>query len=74
MYESGRKVPRVDTLERIVRAAGFAAEVELAPRPDTDDVERVAKGRELAAALELAAQFPAHHERTLPYPQFGRAA
>jgi transcriptional regulator with XRE-family HTH domain len=73
-YESGRKIPRVDTLERIVRAAGFEADVDLAARPDADDTERVAKGRELVEVLELAAQFPAHHERTLPYPRFGRAA
>lgn len=72
-YESGRKIPRVDTLERIVRAAGFAAEVDLAPRPDADDAERLTKGRELAEVLELAAQLPAHHERTLPYPRFARA-
>jgi transcriptional regulator with XRE-family HTH domain len=74
MYESGSKVPRVDTLERIVRAAGFAPEIDLAPRPDGDDAERLEKGRELAAALELAAQFPARHERALPFPKFGRAA
>jgi len=71
-YESGLKIPRVDTLERIVRAAGFAADVDLAARPDADEAERVAKGRELAEVLELAAQFPAHHERALPYPRFGR--
>jgi transcriptional regulator with XRE-family HTH domain len=74
MYESGTKIPRVDTLERIVRAAGFAAEIDLAPRPDRDIGERVAKGDELAAVLELADQFPARHDRALPYPRFGRAA
>jgi transcriptional regulator with XRE-family HTH domain len=73
-YESRRKVPRVDTLERIVRAAGFVADVDLAPRPDAHDTERDAKGWELVEALELAAQFPAHHYRSLPYPRFGRAA
>jgi transcriptional regulator with XRE-family HTH domain len=73
-YEWGTKIPRVDTLERIVRAAGFAAEIDLAPRPDRDHAERVAKGEELAAVLELADRFPAHHDRALPYPRFGRAA
>ena len=54
-YETGAKVPRADTLVRIVRAAGFEPEVALAVRPDRD---RAAKGRELREALELAAHFP----------------
>jgi transcriptional regulator with XRE-family HTH domain len=73
-YETRRKVPRVDTLERIVRAAGFVADVDLARTPDAEDAEREAKGRELVEALELAAQFPARHDRGLPYPRFGRTA
>jgi transcriptional regulator with XRE-family HTH domain len=72
-YESGRKVPRVDTLERILAAAGFAAEVELAARPDHDERARAAKGRELADVLDLASHFPARHEPTLAFPPFGRA-
>jgi transcriptional regulator with XRE-family HTH domain len=70
-YESGSKVPRVDTLLRIVEAAGFVVEVDLAPRPPRED--RVAKGEELAQALLLAAQFPARHARTLRFPVFGPA-
>ncbi|MCU1485091.1 MAG: putative Xre family DNA-binding protein [Actinomycetia bacterium] len=70
-YESGAKVPRVDTLERILRAAGFEPELELLARPAGED--RVAKGNELVAVLELAAQFPARHTRSLRYPRFGPA-
>jgi transcriptional regulator with XRE-family HTH domain len=73
-YETRRKIPRVDTLERILRAAGFVADVDLAPTPDAQDAEREAKGRELAEALDLAAQFPTRHDRNLPYPRFGRVA
>jgi transcriptional regulator with XRE-family HTH domain len=73
-YEAGRKIPRVDTLERIVRAAGFAADIDLAPTPNGGHAEREARGRELADALELAAQFPARHDRHLPHRRFGRAA
>ena len=73
-YEAGRKIPRVDTLERIIGAAGFSADVDLARRPDARDSERIAKGRELADVLELAAQFPARHARRLRYPRFGRSA
>lgn len=70
-YESGAKVPGVDTLTRIVRAAGYALDLELATRPAGDDP--AARGRELIAALELAAQFPGRHQRTLSCPPF-RAA
>ena len=68
-YESGTKVPRVDTLERIVRAAGFEPQVDLVRR-----IDGATRGEELVAVLELAAQFPARHARTLPYPRFGAAS
>ena len=68
-YESGRKTPGVDTLDRIVRAAGFGAEVELGRRADGDPAARLAKGRELVEALELAAMFPSRSKpRHLPPP------
>ena len=72
-YERGTKVPRVDTLERILRAAGFAADLRLAPRADNAST-RAAKAAELAAVLELAGQFPARHDPDLRYPPFGRRA
>ncbi len=56
-YESGRKVPTVETLDRIVRAAGFELDVSLAPRIRTTLVGN-SRGDELAAVLELAAAFP----------------
>ncbi|HEX7168905.1 MAG TPA: helix-turn-helix transcriptional regulator, partial [Acidimicrobiales bacterium] len=54
-YEAGRAIPRVDTLDRILRAAGYAADIDVAPRPDATDDERKAKGDELLQALDLAA-------------------
>lgn len=71
-YETGAKEPRLDTLLRLAAAAGFALEVDLAPRPDAGE-DRVAKGRELAEALTLAAAFPARHRRRLDLPAFGAA-
>lgn len=70
-YEQGRKLPRVDTLERILAAAGWAPQVELARRLDTG-AARFAKGSELVEALELAAAFPAPPATQLAYPVFGR--
>ena len=72
-YESGAKVPRVDTLLRVLRAAGFAADVALSVRADADPADRRAKGEELVAVLELAAQFPARHAASNTFPRFGPA-
>ncbi len=65
-YEAGRVAPTVDTLERILTAAGFTATLTLAPRiaPDRE------RSRELREALELAAQFPARHASSIEYPVF----
>ncbi len=67
-YEAGRKVPTVDTFDRIVRATGHDATV------DTRLVTFSGPEREaeLLAVLELAAMFPALHARTLDCPVFGR--
>ena len=70
-YEHGRKVPTVETLDRILRAAGFVAGVDL--EPDVGGPDRAARGRELVEVLELAAMFPARHTRTLELPRFGPA-
>jgi transcriptional regulator with XRE-family HTH domain len=72
-YEAGRVVPRVDTLDRILRAAGYASDISVVGRPDATDAERVAKGVELAQVLDLAAQFPARHSRSLRFPRFPRS-
>jgi transcriptional regulator with XRE-family HTH domain len=69
-YEAGRVTPAVDTLDRIVRAAGFSISPDLERRVDPSDDG--ARGRELVEVLELAAQFPARHAPTLEMPPFGR--
>jgi len=71
-YEQGRKVPTVETLDRIVRAAGYVLEVALTPA--VGGADRTARGRELADVLELAEQFPARHAATLDLPVFPRAS
>lgn len=71
-YETGAKVPRVDTLDRIVRSAGFEPSVELAARVGGED--REAKAAELVDVLLLAEQFPARHASTLRFPPMRRLA
>ena len=79
-YESGRKVPTVATLDRVVRAAGLVLGDELVPAGagvavgvDGADTDQAARGRELIDVLELAALFPARHEPELVFPRFGAA-
>ena len=51
-YETGAKCPTVETLNRIVEAAGFRIESRLG-RP-AERFDHDARGRELADVLELA--------------------
>lgn len=71
-YEAGRVIPRVDTLDRILRAAGYSGTITLTRRADATPTEREAKGRELVEVLDLAGQFPARHAPTITFPPFPR--
>lgn len=68
-YESGRVIPGGDTIDRLVRAAGF--EIEPALVSTVPDLAQ--RGSELLDVLELAEMFPARHTPTLRGPRFGRA-
>jgi len=70
-YESGSKAPNVATLNRVLRAAGFSADIQLHKRQTTSLA--MSRGDELIAVLELAAAFPARHAKSLTAPVFGRA-
>ena len=69
-YEAGAKTPSVATVDRIVRAAGFEADVSLHRRQRGSS--SLPRGDELIAVLELAAAFPARHAPRLECPVFGR--
>ncbi len=71
-YEQGHKVPSVETLDRIVAAAGFRLAVDLVPAPSGSRGRD--RGQELAEVLELAAQFPARHDAQLTFPPFGQVS
>jgi transcriptional regulator with XRE-family HTH domain len=55
-YERGRVVPSVETLDRLLRSAGFESEVRLERR--VREFDGLNRGEELVRALELASQFP----------------
>lgn len=73
-YESGRTIPTVATLQRVLRAAGVDADVSLTNRAGGGPADREARGRELIEVLELAEMFPARHEPDNTFPRFGRVA
>src|SRR5688500_14813170 len=72
-YERGKVAPSVDTLERVLDAAGFAIEIDAVRR--IRRTEHLERGVELWMVLELAASFPARPRATsLDAPRFGRSA
>jgi transcriptional regulator with XRE-family HTH domain len=75
-YESGRKVPSVDTLGRLLATMGARLAVEDAAgapvAPTAADLRRA--GRVLADVLTLAEALPKRHEPELRYPRLERAA
>ena len=66
MYESGERIPRVDTLQRIVDASG--ASMTIAVEHDGDPIGLRANGRRLAQVLDLADALPQRHDEMLAYP------
>ncbi len=66
-YESGASVPSVATLTRLLRAAGFEAEVALRPRADDDG-----RAATVEALLDFTDALPRARRGPLDYPPFGR--
>lgn len=64
-YEAGRISPGVDTLDRLVTAAGCDATVTLTRRYGGHE-----RGDELRQVLDLAEQFPARHDDHIAAPPF----
>jgi len=71
-YESNAKVPRADTMYRVLEAAGWRLVVMRADDLDWD--ERVAKGRELEELLRFTAHFLTSRPGPLRDVRFGRVA
>jgi transcriptional regulator with XRE-family HTH domain len=69
-YESGAREPSYTTLKRILRAAGFDAELNVVPR--RRDL-KATRGRHLVEVLELAEHLPRRRAaRRITYPPFAR--
>ena len=72
-YESGRRVPRVDTLERILAAAGARLDLDVRwPAPPPIDLAH--NGRVLVDLLDLVDHLPRRRDGDLTFPPFARSA
>lgn len=67
LYERGDRVPRVDTLERLLAAAGATLSLDALVAPAID---LVALSEDLVAVLDLADQLPQRHDPMLTFPPF----
>jgi transcriptional regulator with XRE-family HTH domain len=65
LYERGERVPRVDTLERLLTAAGASLALDALRAPTID---LVARGEDLLAVLDLADQLPQRQDPDLTFP------
>ena len=71
LYESGARVPRADTLIRLIAATGASLSLSASgPNP----VDGVAANHSLQAALELAAALPYVPSREMQAPVFAELA
>ena len=68
-YESGRKQPSLETLDRVLAATG--ARLEVVPRGPREPSKRelARAGRKLRDVMELAEALPRKHKRALDYPR-----
>ena len=71
LYEAGKRIPRVDTLTRIIAATGSTMTAIVEP-PPAIDVE--ANGRDLLAVLALADHLPRRSAPEISAPVFAELA
>lgn len=65
LYERGERVPRVDTLQRLIAATGATLALEA---PPDSAVDLAARGRDLVRVLDLADALPQRHDPELAQP------
>lgn len=71
MYEAGDRIPRTDTLMRLISATGSSLHLVAS---SSNPVDPEAANRDLLAALELAAALPYKPEAQLVAPVFAKLA
>lgn len=75
-YESGRKQPSVETLDRLLAATGSRLSVEPARQSvaQPSSRQRARNARTLLEVLALAEALPTRHDRELRFPRLPSAA
>ena len=70
-YENGRKRPSVETLSRVLAAAGarLTVEQERAPSAEPSEARKARNGAALLEVLSLAEALPTRHDPVLRYPR-----
>jgi len=68
LYETGQRVPRVDTLARLIAATGSSMEMRV--RGPVGNIDVAANARALEAVLELAGNLPQRRSGALAMPPF----
>ena len=68
LYEQGDRVPRVDTLARILAAMDTTLELDTTTMPS--EIDTAANGRTLKDLLDLADHLPRQSSRDLRFPVF----
>ena len=68
LYEQGRRVPRTDTLARLV--AGSGATLDVRARWETTELDLARSGRVLIELLEVSDRLPRRARTDLVYPTF----
>jgi transcriptional regulator with XRE-family HTH domain len=71
LYEQGERVPRIDTLTRLVAATGSTLELDAVPGPAVDVA---ANARTLEELLDLTDHLPQRSARRLGVPPFAALA
>ncbi len=71
LYETGQRIPRVDTLARIIAATGSTMTTHAEPPPDID---MTTNGGDLVRVLELVNNLPRSSEQELSAPVFAELA
>jgi len=72
LYETGQRVPQVDTLTRLIAAAGSSIEMRL--RRPAGSIDVAANARALEAVLELAGHLPRRRSESLEMIPFADMA
>lgn len=71
MYESGERIPRVDTLQRIIEATGATFDVALESGGADHPLDDARNAETLEQLLDLADLLPRKRDRELDAPILG---